>query len=238
MGCPWFNFEWPRNIDQTIVSIVYRNSQCHWSPECATQTSSRPIPFRFGIGSKGGIRFFIPIWNSSAHPFHSWAQQRTRPGAKAAAIKKSFRQLALRFHPDKNRDSRDLKADVAFEAFFLRNFGCSDSWRLRNPLLFYFMLSYCRCFTPCSCHTYSHVVTLLSLLAEWECDPIQSEGISRRLADDWPSQEWFVVKIHVGFGLVAANHFPISELHQRSLERFTPCQPRLRSQLWLSIRVY
>ena len=85
------------------------------------------------------------------------------------------------------------------------------------------------------CH---FVVTLLSLLAEWECDSIQSEGISRRLADDWPSQEWFVVKVHVGFGLVAANHFPISEMHQRSLERFTPCQPRLRSQLWLSIRVY
>ena len=30
-----------------------------------------------------------------------------RPGAKAAAVKKSFRQLALRFHPDKNLNSSE-----------------------------------------------------------------------------------------------------------------------------------
>ncbi|CAL1166416.1 unnamed protein product [Cladocopium goreaui] len=42
-----------------------------------------------------------------------------RPGAKAAAIKKSFRQLALRFHPDKNRDSPEatLKFQEITEAY-------------------------------------------------------------------------------------------------------------------------
>ncbi|CAE7853333.1 unnamed protein product [Symbiodinium sp. KB8] len=32
-----------------------------------------------------------------------------RPGAKAAAVKKAYRQLALRFHPDKNQDSSSLR---------------------------------------------------------------------------------------------------------------------------------
>ncbi|CAE7381552.1 unnamed protein product [Symbiodinium sp. CCMP2456] len=32
-----------------------------------------------------------------------------RPGAKAAAVKKAYRQLALRFHPDKNQDSSRLR---------------------------------------------------------------------------------------------------------------------------------
>ena len=35
-----------------------------------------------------------------------------RPGAKAAAVKKSFRQLALRFHPDKNLNSSEIPRGV------------------------------------------------------------------------------------------------------------------------------
>eukprot|EP00913_Durusdinium_trenchii_P008711 g8182.t1 len=38
---------------------------------------------------------------------HYYSVLNLRPGAKAAAIKKSFRQLALRFHPDKNHDSSE-----------------------------------------------------------------------------------------------------------------------------------
>ena len=42
-----------------------------------------------------------------------------RPGAKAAAVKKSFRQLALRFHPDKNQDSPEatMKFQEITEAY-------------------------------------------------------------------------------------------------------------------------
>ena len=94
--------------------------------------------------------------------------------------------------------------------------------------------SCCRCSTPCSCHT-------LSLCCHFVVAPrwmgMRLHPIRRNFSEisRWLAKPGMV---HVGFGLVAANHFPISEMHQRSLERFTPCQPRLRSQLWLSIRVY
>lgn len=51
------------------------------------------------------IRLFL------LEPTHHWMGESTpiRPGAKAAAVKKSFRQLALRFHPDKNLNSSELQ---------------------------------------------------------------------------------------------------------------------------------
>ena len=38
-----------------------------------------------------------------------------RPGAKAAAVKKAYRQLALRFHPDKNQDSAALNNETGWD---------------------------------------------------------------------------------------------------------------------------
>ena len=61
------------------------------------------------------LGFFLWDENDENPPFllepthHCWENPPPdRPGAKAAAVKKSFRQLALRFHPDKNLNSSEL----------------------------------------------------------------------------------------------------------------------------------